>query len=170
MMFVVVTAAAFVVVLMVFMMMTAAAFVVVLMMLVVVTAAAFVVVLMMFVVMTAAAFVVVLMMFVVVTAAACMVVPMMLMMVLMFPNRALSVSGINLHFPFYRPGDPDQLRNQGIRIFCRQPQLLCGKGDDRFLHTLVIVEFLLDLCCAVGTVQIVDNIHFSRHWYPSYLF
>ena len=179
-MLVVMTAAALMVVLVMFMVMTAAALVVLVMMIVMVTAAAIMVMLMMFMMMTAAAFVDMDMMFMMVTAAAFVVVLMMFMMVtaaalmvmvmivpVCFPGRASGISGIDLHPAFHRPGNLNQLRNQRIRVFRRQPQLLCGKRNDGLLHSLVIIEFLLDLRCTVGTVQIVNDIYVSGHPNPS---
>ncbi|MBR2390412.1 MAG: hypothetical protein IKA94_06415 [Mogibacterium sp.] len=180
MMFMVMTAAAFVVMVMMFMMVTAAALVIMFVMLMVMTAAALVVMVMMLVMVTEAALVVMVMMLVMVTAAALVVMVMMFMMVtaaafvvmvmivpVCFPGRASGISGIDLHPAFHRPGNLSQLRNQRIRVFRRQPQLFCGKRNDGLLHSLVIIEFLLDLRCTVGTVQIVNDIYFSGHPNPS---
>jgi len=160
----VMTAAAFMIVVAVFMMVAAAAFMVMVVVLMVVAAAALVIMVVVFMVMTAAALVIMVMMLMVMTAAARMIVMRML------PCWTLTVSGIDLHFPFHCPGKLNQFRNQGIRILCRQPQLLGGKGDDGLLHTLMIVEFLFDFCCAVGAVQIVNDVYFSGHGCPSCLF
>ena len=178
-MLMVMTAAALVIMVMMLMVMTAAAFMVMVVMLMVVSAAAFVIMVVVFMVVTAAAFVIMVVMLMVVSAAALVIMVMMLMVMTaathmivmrMLPCRTLTVSGIDLHFPFHCPGKLNQFRNQGIRILCRQPQLLGGKGDDGLLHTLMIVEFLFDFCCAVGAVQIVNDVYFSGHGCPSCLF
>ena len=132
-------------------------------MLVMVSTAALVVVIMLVMVSTAA--LVVMLMLVMVSTAA-------LVVMMVFPavfSMTLSVSGPDLSPGFHRPGNPDQLRNQRIGIFRRQPQLLCGKGDDSFLHILMIVEFLLNLGRTVGAVQIFNQIYFSGHRFPSRL-
>jgi hypothetical protein len=150
--------------------MTAAAFMVMIMMFMVVTTAAFMVVFMMLVVMTAAAFMVMIMMFMVVTTAALVAMGSMTGMVFlmgMLLCRALCISGINYHAAFHCPGDLNQFRNQGIGVFRSQAQLLGGKRNDCFLYRFMIVEFLLDLGSTVGTVQIVNDIYLSGHPNPS---
>ena len=163
----VVTTAAFVIMIVfVLMVMTAAALMVVVM-LMMVTAAALMIMVMLMVV-TAAAFVIVVVIVVMATAAFVAMI-MLVFMVRLMTGRllALGISGINHSTAFHRPGNPGQLRNQGIGVFRRKPQLLCGKGNDGFLHIFMIVEFLLDLRCTVGAVQIFDDIYFPGHSDPS---
>jgi hypothetical protein len=163
-MLVMVAAAAFMIVVML-MMMTAAAFMVVVV-LVMMTAATFMVVLVM---MTAATFMIVVMLMVMAATTRIAVFMMMVMMSSFLRRAALGISGINLCPAFYGPGNFRQFRDQCIRILRSQPQLFRGKGDDGFLHILMIVEFLLDLRRTVGTVQIFNDIYFSGHPYPSCL-
>ena len=139
---------------MVLMMMTAAALMVMPVVLMMMATTTLMVMLVMLMMMTAAAFMV------------------MVLMVVMMPVfcRPLSVSGIDQHFPFHCPGNFDQFRNQSIRIFRCQPQLLGRKGNDRFLHSLMIVEFLLNLGSTVGAVQIVNDVYFSGHLGSSFMF
>jgi len=157
-----VTAAAFMVVLMV-MAMAAAAFMVVVLVMMVVTAAAFMVVVLMVMVMAAGTFVimVVLVMMVMTAAAFCPVV-MMAMMVVAFLLRGF-VPGMNFHLAFHGSGNGNQLRNQGIRVLCRQPQLLGGKGNGGLLHQFVGIEFALNFSGTVGAVQIFNDINLSCH-------
>ena len=155
------------------MVMATAALMVMFVMLVMVTAAALLVLIMMLMVVTAAALVVMFVMLVMVTAAALVVMSMMVVGIIgctFLYRPGLPIPGINLHAAFHSPGDSDQFRDQGIRVFCCQPQLFGGKGDDRLLYCLMIVEFLFDLRSAVGTVQIFYDIYFPGHRYPSYLF
>ena len=95
------------------------------------------------------------------TAAAFMI----MMMVMMY----LFLSGSDEHFPFHGPGNLCQFRDQNIRVLCGQPQLLCGKGNDCFLYSLMIIKFLLDLRRAIGTVQIFQMIDLLDHKTPSSL-
>ena len=69
----------------------------------------------------------------------------------------------DLHLRFYAPGDLGQLRNQVIRGFCRQPQLLGGEGDDRLFHLGVVVELAFYFRRTVGAVQILNGIDLFRH-------
>ena len=97
-----------------------------------------------------------------------MTVVMFLMGVLLF--RALGISGIDGCTSFHGPGNADQFRDQCIRIFRRQTQLFGGKGDDRLLDRLKIIELLLDLGSTVGTVQMINDIYLSGHGFPSLFF
>ena len=138
------------------MVMTAMALVV---LLVVMTAATLMIVVM---VMTTAALVGLV---VVVPAAAFMIVVMVVttaafMFVLMMVNLSMyPISRADDHFPLHRPGDLRQLRDQGVRIFRRQPQLPGGKGDGGLLYSRMGIEFGLDLGGAVGAVQIFDDVY-----------
>jgi len=75
----------------------------------------------------------------------------------------LTVPGDDLHMVFHRPGDLQQLRNQGIGIFCGDTQLLGGEGNHSLLHIRMGIEFGFDFGGAVGTVQIFYEIHFPDH-------
>ena len=125
----------------------------------VMTAMAFVGLLVM---MTTAAFMIVV---VVVPAAAFMFVVMVVpaaafMFVLVMVNLSMyPISRADDHFPLHCPGDLGQLRNQGVRIFRRQPQLPGGKGDGGLLYSRMGIELGLDLGSAVGAVQIFDDIY-----------
>jgi len=167
-MMVLMAAAALVV--MIVMLMAAAAFVV--MIVVVMTAAAFMVMIVMLmaaaalvvmvVMMAAAAFMVMVMM--IMAAATCMIMLMVMMAVCIAGSGRLpAVSGADHSTALHSPGNSDQFRDQCIRIFRCQPQLLGGKGNDCLLHRFMIVELFLDLCGAVGTVQILNDVYFSGH-------
>ena len=98
--------------------------------------------------------------FVMVATAAIMVVFMMV--------RMRFFLGADDHFPFHLPGQFCQFRNQPVRVFCRQPQLFGGEGNDRFFHRPMGIEEFLNLSRAVGAVQILDPIYLSGHRNPSY--
>ena len=74
----------------------------------------------------------------------------------------LLFSGTDHGPDLHRSGQCRQFRNQSIRILSRQSQLPGGKGDDRLLHTRMGVEFRFDLGCAIGTIQILNNIYFFQ--------
>ena len=80
------------------------------------------------------------------------------------------VPGVDFYFSFYSPGNGDQFRDQRIRIFCGEPQLLGGKGDGCFLHQFVCIEFAFNFGSTVGTVQIIYDIDFSCHGNASLLY
>jgi hypothetical protein len=109
---------------------------------------------------TAAALMV--MVLVMMAAAAVFAVFMMVMMAA-FPLGRCLVPGIDHRAALHRPGNPGQLFDQTVGIFCRQPKLFGGKGDGGLLNCRVIVELFLDLCSTVGAVQIVDDIYLSGH-------
>jgi hypothetical protein len=137
-------------VMVVFMMVATAAIMVVFMMVATAT------VVIVFMMVTAATVVIVIMM---VAAAAVMIVIMMV--------RMLFFLGTDDHFPFHLPGQFCQFRNQPVRVFCRQPQLFGGEGNDRFFHRPMGIEEFLNLSRAVGAVQILDPIYLSGHRNPS---
>ena len=166
---------AVVMVLLMIMVMPTAALVMLFVVMVVPTAAR--VVLIMVMMMTAATFMVLLVVMMM-TAATFM----MFLMVMMLPTAAVltmvmmvmgwlpgslgsggSIPGIDLRAAFNAPGDPGQFRDQGIRVRGSEPKLLGGEGNDRFLHGRMGIEFGFDLGCAVGAVQIVDDVYFSGH-------
>ena len=161
-----VPAAAFMFMIMVVMFMTAVAFVfmlmvmfmpaatLVLMLVMIVSTAALVFVLMM--VMPAAAFVFMLMMFVPAGTRMCM-----LMICMGVPG--CFVSGINHNAAFHGPGDFGQFRNQTIRILSSNPQLLGGEGNGSFFHSGMVIKLVFNLGCAVGTVQIFNDVYFLCH-------
>ena len=117
-------------------------------------------------VMTAAAF----MLFVVMVMSAA---AFMLLMVMMMSAAAAvfllrcCLPGTDLHTAFHCPGDLCQIRNQRIRIRGGEPQLPGGKGDNRFLHCRMGIEFAFDLGRAVGAVQIFEDVYLTGH--PEYL-
>ena len=118
-------------------------------------------------VVTAAALVV-LFMFMVVAAAAGFP---MFVVVLPLPAWSLgSIPGVDHHIRFNGPGYANQLGNQSIRVRSGEPQLLGGKGDDGSLYLGVGIELCLDLGCAVGAVQIFDDIYLPGHREPSFDF
>ena len=98
--------------------------------------------------------------------ASAFVVMLMFMMMSMFPEMR-RFSGTNHSTTFNGLRDLDQLWNQCVGIFSSQAELFRGKGDNRFLDGFVIVEFLFDLCGAVGAVQIFNDVYFSGHPNPS---
>ena len=134
-------------------------------------AAAAFVMLLMAVMVAAAAFVMLLM--AVMVAAAAFVVRFMIMSVFLLVGLAggmCRIPGQYHHFPLHSPGDPDQFRDQRIRILRSETKLFGCKGDIRLLHLGVGIEFRLDFGGAVCAVQIVDDIYLSGHGAPSFIF
>ena len=146
-----------------FVVMTTAALVMLVLMFVVMTTAALVVVFMVMMV-TALALVMLVFMFVVMTTAALVMLVLVFMAVLPFPvGGMLRVPGVDFHFPFHGSGKLHQLRDQGVRVRGGEPQLLGGKGDHCLLHLGMGVELCLDLGRAVGAVQILNYVYLPGH-------
>ena len=176
---VMVMTAATLVMLLVVMVMTASALVVLLVVMVM-TASAFMMLLVVMM-MTTAALVVIFVVMVMAASALMMLLVVMMMttataltmvMVVMggLPAAAGSgggIPGVDLRAAFHGPGDPGQLRDQGIRVGGGEPQLLGGEGDNCLLHGRMGIEFGFDLGGAVGAVQIVDDVYLSGHENPS---
>ena len=127
----------------------------------VMTAAAAFMVVMVFVMTAAAAFMVVIVF--VMTAAATTTA--MVMGMLAVRLVASVISGLDHHFPFHSAGNLRQLLKEAVRIFRRQPQLLGGKGNGGLPDFRQSIELGFDLGCAVGAVQILDDIYFPFHMY-----
>ena len=122
----------------------------------------------MMVLMTAAASVFVLIMVMSTAAPVPVFMVMVFVMVLLVFFLRCFISGIDLHLTLHRPGDLRQLRDQGIGILRRQPQLLGRKGNGRLLHLLMGVELCLDLRRAVGTVQVFNDVYLLSHRISSF--
>ena len=135
---------------------------------VVMSAVAFVAFLMV-VMMSAVAFMAILVVVVMAAAAVFALVVGMLVRVCLMVVRCLA-SGQDHRAAFHGLGDLCQLRDQGIRVLRRQPQLSGGKGNGCLLHAFVGIEFCLDLCRAVGAVQIFDDVNLLGHVAASCLY
>ena len=85
-------------------------------------------------------------------------------------GRPGGIPGINGDSVFYGPGDLCQFRDQGIRVFRGQPQLLCGKSNGGFRDQRMGVELGFDLGSAIGAVQIIYDIDFVHHKKPPVIF
>jgi hypothetical protein len=63
-------------------------------------------------------------------------------------------------------GNVLELRDQNVRIFRSQPQLLGGKGDDSFLNQGVGIELFFHFGGAVGAAQVFHYVYLFDHGCP----
>ena len=64
----------------------------------------------------------------------------------------------NADFGLNGSTNPSDLRQQAVRIFRGQTQLLCGKGNGRVLNPRQASDLLFHPCCAVGTAKVFQQI------------
>lgn len=101
----------------------------------------------------------VVLMFMMVAAAALCTMLMGMFMVAMIMNfcmrlRSAFLSLSNQNIRLQRPGNLLNLRNQPVRIFCRNPQLFCGKGYGSLLYSRKLIDLSLNFGSTVGASQI----------------
>ena len=92
---------------------------------------------------------------------------MVLLVVMMFVNGVVStaVTGHNGGAGLNCSCNLRQFFNQAVRILSSDAQLLGGKGNGCLLNLRQGVKFCFNLGCAVGAVQILDNVYFPFHMY-----
>jgi hypothetical protein len=125
--------------------------------------------------------IVVVVFFVAMPAAAAFVVPVVMMMpaatalvmpvVVMMPAIAVGMmlgffTGDDDNVTFHGSGYVLELRDQNIRVFRSQPQLLGGKGDDSFLNQGVGIELFFHFGGAVGAAQVFHYVYLFDHGCP----
>jgi hypothetical protein len=86
-----------------------------------------------------------------------------LFLVMVMTTTASFLSGTDGQFPLHSPGNGLKFRNQRIRMLCLQPKGFGGKRDSGRGHKGMGIEFLFYFRCAIGTVQIFQNVAFRFH-------
>ena len=109
----------------------------------------------------------VMLMIVVMPAAAAL----MMFMVVMVTTIAVGMmrgffTGDDDNVTFHGSGNLLELRDQNIRVFRSQPQLLGGKGDDSFLNQGVGIELFFHFGGAVGAAQVFHYVYLFDHGCP----
>ena len=133
--------------------------------------AVLVVFLVMMVMAAAAVFTVFMMMVVVVmvmAAAAVFTVFMMMVVVVMilssrFKGCPATAAGSDGYPGFYGFRCFLNIRQKSVRVLGSNPELFCGESQNCFLNSRNLCDFPFDFGCAVGTVDVVDQINFSCH-------
>ena len=72
---------------------------------------------------------------------------------------AAVLPGADHHVRLYRSGKSGHFRKQTVRVLCQDPQLSCGEGNGCLRDFRHGCNLAFDLGCAVGAVQIFQNVY-----------
>ena len=110
----------------------------------------------------------VLVVFLVMAAAAVFTVFMMMVVIVMilssrFKGCPATAAGSDGYPGFYGFRCFLNIRQKSVRVLGSNPELFCGESQNCFLNSRNLCDFPFDFGCAVGTVDVVDQINFSCH-------